>query len=118
MDNIPKDQQPLFGDNLKKTVSLKNAKYHGPGFDESLDRVRLGGQMLRIYDCMKDGQWYTLQEISAATGAPEASASAQLRKFRAKDFGENVVERRRRGEPTRGHWEYKLILNQDVIFNK
>lgn len=42
-----------------------------------------------------------------ATGAPEASASARLRDLRRAGL---TVERRRRGDPKAGLWEYRVGL--------
>ena len=81
---------------------------YGPAFDPVLDEERLNDQVLRIYRCMNDSEWRTLGEISAVTGDPEASVSAQLRHLRKVEFGSFVVEKRRRGLATTGLWEYQL----------
>lgn len=57
------------------------------------------------------GAWLTLQEIETETGYSTASISAQLRHLRKKQFGSNIVEKRRR--PHRdgsvgGTWEYMV----------
>lgn len=70
---------------------------------QEIDGERLGRQLVAVRDCMADGQWRTLREISQATGAPEASASARLRELR---HDGHTVERRRRGDPRAGIWEY------------
>ena len=45
------------------------------------DRKRLGRQLIKVRDYLlaHSGEWLTLRQISDATGAPEASASARLR---------------------------------------
>jgi hypothetical protein len=53
---------------------------------------------------MADGFWYTLQEISLAVKAPEASVSARLRDLRKPPFN-LIVERRRRSAGTH---EYRV----------
>lgn len=82
--------------------------HDGATFDRGLDLDRLNAQTRRVYDLMRDGTWRTLREIAAATGDPEASVSARLRDLRKAAFGGFTVERRRRGEPKAGIWEYRL----------
>lgn len=87
----------------------------GPDFDGSdyvpvFDKERLTTQMVKIFEYAKDGHWHTLSEGAEATGAPEASYSAQLRNFRKARFGGHTVEKRWRGRREWGHWEYRLIL--------
>ncbi len=84
-------------------------RFNGADYDHERDVVRLGGQLERIYNLMKDGQFRTLDEISQFTGDPPASISAQLRHLRKKRFGEHKVEREYIRD---GLYKYKLILNQ------
>lgn len=81
----------------------------GETFDVDLDSARLGAQAGRVHDLMADGQWRTLREISEATGGdPESSVSARLRDLRKRRFGHHLVERRRRGDPSDGLFEYRM----------
>lgn len=82
--------------------------FSGPAYDPALDRKRLTGQLQRIYALMKDGRWRTLSEIHEATGAPPQSVSAPLRHLRKTRFGSHTVEKRRRGDPSDGLWEYRV----------
>lgn len=82
--------------------------FDGPTYEPQHDRVRLTGQMLRVWNVILDGQWRTLQEISDLTGDPEASCSSRLRDCRKPRFGSHVIERRRRGNPKDGIFEYRL----------
>lgn len=106
-------------DQITKTVPAsipgekQGATFDGAAYVEEFDYSRLKGQMLKIWELMKGGAWYTLQEISQHTNAPEASASAQLRNFRKDKFGGHTVERRRRGDRTSGLFEYKLIQKDE-----
>ena len=81
-------------------------KFNGPDLTEQ-DEIRLTGQIQRVFDCMKDGQWRTLNNIAAVTGDPHASVSAQLRHLRKKEFGSHTVDRRHVGN---GLYEYQLIV--------
>lgn len=87
---------------------MKRDKTFGPAYVPALDRDRITGQMREVMDLMQDGCWRTLRDISQATGAPESSASAQLRHLRKPRFGSYVVEKRRRGDVL-GLWEYRLL---------
>lgn len=89
-------------------------RFNGPTYDAHVDRVRLTGQVERIFTLMRDGTFRTLPEIAAATKDPEASISAQLRHLRKERFGGHTIEKRRRGADTSGLWEYRLIVSQLV----
>ncbi len=80
----------------------------GPAFNAALDGARIHEQMARIREFMLAVEWKTLSEISAATGDPPASVSAQLRHLRKARFGAYTVNKRRRGTPGKGLWEYHV----------
>jgi hypothetical protein len=83
--------------------------FQGATYVASLDRDRLGEQMLRVIDLMADKRWRTLREIAQITGDPEASISARLRDCR-KLWGTNALESNRRSgiDPKRGVWQYRV----------
>ena len=73
--------------------------------------------MLAVYGCMSDQQWRTLAEIRAFIKCgSEAGISARLRDLRKKTWGQNVVNKRRRGDPSLGIYEYQLIVNPATRF--
>jgi len=78
-------------------------------YKPALDRKRLNRQSRIVLSFMLrlDG-WATLAEISAGTREPEASISARLRDL-ANKYGYKK-DRRRRGEKTRGVWEYRISI--------
>ena len=84
--------------------------FNGPEYEEEFDHARLTGQIRRVFDCMKDGAWRTLEEIHRQTGDPHASISAQLRHLRKERFGSFEVDRRARGDRLKGLFEYKVIV--------
>ena len=86
--------------------------FNGASYIPRLDKVRLGNQIRRIYDCMKDGRYRTLSEIQTITGDGEASISAQLRHLRKKRFGSYIILKRRRGDGRQGLFEYQLSIGQ------
>jgi hypothetical protein len=80
--------------------------FDGETYEPEQDQVRLTGQMLRVYDYMKDGEWRTLRHISDACAGSEASVSARLRDLRKPRFGAYTVERRRiKG----GLYQYRVL---------
>jgi hypothetical protein len=85
------------------------AHFSGPAYDPAHDHKRLTKQIGRIYDCMKDSSWRTLEEIKKATGDPHASISAQLRHLRKPRFGGYKVDKRHRGSKSVGLYEYRLL---------
>ena len=87
--------------------------FDGPDYSHGRDDVRLAGQIKRVYTVMSDGQWRTLGEIEDLTNDPQASISAQLRHLRKARFGGHTVNKRHRGEPKHGLYEYQLIVNKD-----
>lgn len=57
------------------------------------DRVARMGQMDRLYEVMKSGEWFSLAQLSAATRDPEASCSANFRSFRKEKHGSFQMDR-------------------------
>lgn len=68
--------------------------FGGITFEKKRDGQRLNAQLLRVRNLMIDSTWRTLEEISIATGFPEASISARLRDLRKEKFGGYTVERK------------------------
>lgn len=90
--------------------SLRHAPhFSGSDYQHALDFTRLSGQILRVYNLMKDGCWRTLDEIGDATGDPVASVSAQLRHLRRPKFGGYTVNRRSRSGAL---FEYQLLIGE------
>jgi hypothetical protein len=95
--------------------------FDGETYEPQHDSVRLSSQLERVFNAMVDGRWRTLQEIQNATNPMRQgngidslpAISARLRDFRKIKFGNHVVNRRRRGEPCTGLWEYQLLINEN-----
>jgi len=88
-------------------VSIYKKMFNGDDYQPDRDDVRLSGQIERVFNCMKDGGWRTLPDISKSTGDPEASISAQLRHLRKDRFGGHRVEKDYMGS---GLYRYKLVI--------
>lgn len=80
-------------------------RFDGADYQPSRDQARLTAQQQRLLDLMGDGHWRTLRQIEAATGIPQASASAQLRHLRKARFGGYTVERDHLGG---GLYQYRV----------
>jgi len=93
---------------------VQNPPFKGSHYNPHLDLGRLGRQLDRIYNCMKDGQWRTLREIEELTQDPAASISAQLRNLRKKPLHFRI-EVRRRGDRKSGLFEYRLLPPSGAI---
>ena len=85
-------------------------RYDGSDYVPERDDKRLTGQILRIANCMMDGQWRSLADIEAITGDPAASISAQLRHLRKERFGGHTVNKE---HLSNGLWHYQLVLNAE-----
>lgn len=96
----------LQGDVFDPVLPL--ASFDGTTYEAEHDYVRLTGQNHQVFALMKDGRWRTLAEIELATRFGQASISARLRDLRKKKFGGWLVERRRRGIPSAGLFEYRI----------
>ena len=77
-ESLPNEQQQM--------------RFDGCTYNHERDGVRLKGQMLRVYSCLCERRWWTLAELSKATGDPEASISARIRDLRKDRFGAHDVE--------------------------
>src|SRR5690348_2891706 len=83
--------------------------FDGPSYEPEHDQGRLMRQHERIRDFMLGhGGWWSLAEIAESTSSPAASVSAQLRHLRKARFGGYIVQKRHRGNPKDGCWEYHV----------
>ena len=104
LPKCPKCGQPY---NPKKEKPI-NVKFNGSDYDPVLDDIQLSGQLLRVFEAMEDGRWWTLRDLSDSVGEPPASVSAQLRHLRKPRFGSHTVEKESLGG---GLFKYRLIPN-------
>lgn len=94
----------------KQTLGIKHFSFDGASA-LGIDLPRLAGQLARVFDLMRDGQFRKLTDIASKTGCLETSASSRLRDFRKARFGgHTVVSRQVAGSP--GTHEYKLVLRK------
>jgi len=75
------------------------------------DYIRLSNQLGRVYDLMKDGAWYTIDEVNKYAGGTPSCTSAHMRSLRKAKYGNHTVERKYLGD---GLYKYRLIPNDEV----
>lgn len=102
-------QPPL--DFEREIPGATDMRFDGAVYVPVLDDERLTGQILRVYNAMKDGRWRTLGEIEEITHDPQPSISAQLRHLRKERFGSHTINKRLRGD-SQGLYEYQLIVRR------
>ena len=88
--------------------------FDGRTYDRKHDHARLTGLLEQVFTLMSDGKWRTLREIvnQLCANTSETSVSARLRDLRKYKFGNHTVNRRRRGEASRGLFEYQVLVNE------
>jgi uncharacterized protein (DUF2132 family) len=89
-------------------MTIHEIRFDGDDYIPARDDARLKGQLLRVWNVVQDGGWYTLAEIAKLTTDPEASISAQLRHLRKPRFGNHEIEKEYIGN---GCYKYRLIEN-------
>ena len=87
-------------------------RFNGSDYNPVRDDARLTGQLLRVWEAMRNGQWKTLDQISQLTGDPAASISAQLRHLRKPRFGAHTVEKE---YVNNGLYRYRVIPNKEEL---
>lgn len=80
--------------------------FDGATYDPARDHARLSGQLAKVFELMKDGEWRTLRQIADVVGGSEASVSARLRDCRKRKYGSHVVERQHVGC---GLFRYRMV---------
>lgn len=100
-------ERPQIVHEVERVAGATEVKFDGSDYSPKEDDARLSGQILRVFNLMKDGKPRTLDQISGRTGDPQASISAQLRHLRKARFGGHNVERQHLGD---GLYSYRLIV--------
>ena len=101
-------QQSFWETHKQKYWPDATKRFDGDDYIPKRDMPRLKGQLAKIFNLMADGIYRTFGEIREATGAPEASISAQLRNLRKPQFGSHKIDRVHCGK---GLYKYKLTVN-------
>ncbi len=87
--------------------------FDGATVDATLDAARLTELWKKVKSLMIDGKWRTIEEVAIAVGAKsENSVAARIRDLRKSKFGAFTVDRRRRGDPGSGLFEYRVTKGE------
>jgi hypothetical protein len=81
------------------------AAFDGRTYSPERDYDRLNGQLKRVFDFMRSGEWHTIPQIAEAAGGSPQAVSARLRDLRKAKYGHHTVERRYLSD---GVFEYRL----------
>lgn len=92
---------------MQLQLNYTTLRFAGSDYKPERDNIRLGAQLERIFNLMKDGAWRTLEEIELKTGDPQASISAQIRHLKKQRFGGHTVNKEYVGN---GLFKYQLIV--------
>src|SRR5215472_16026754 len=88
----------------------KHRAFDGATYSPTHDHIRLKGQLSKVFDLIKDGQWRTLADIRRTIeSGSEAAISARLRDLRKEKYGNHTVSRLR--FTANGLFRYRLIIN-------
>lgn len=105
------DSEQAVIEHAKEIVGVKSITFDGPSAMQ-VDLPRLAGQLVRVFELMRDGKYRTLSQIAVSIGCLETSASARLRDLRKARFGKHSVVSRQ-VEKSSGLYEYALTLNEE-----
>ncbi len=90
--------------------------FDGSDYDRENDHSRLAGQLGKVFDVMKDGEWHTIGEVQQITGIRyDGSVSKHFRHLRYERFGGFDVVKRRCGDASRGLWEYRMTNPPSLV---
>lgn len=71
------------------------------------DYTRLSGQLLRVFEVMKDGRWYGASQLCELANVSPLSITARIRDLRKPKFGSHTIERKL---ISGGYHEYRLVV--------
>jgi hypothetical protein len=87
----------------------------GVTFHRPRDGRRLNKQAQAVWNVMRDGNWYTLRQLSDLTGYPEASVSARYRDFSKPEFQDPKLKwHTEREHVSKGLWRYRLVIEGEA----
>lgn len=108
-------RKPMPEDDLNEDMPL----FRGADYTPELDEDRLSSGLRITIAVMRDGAWRTKHEIACAAEAQHdkpvsmESIGRYLRYAREDRNGGWVLQKRRRGDPTGGLYEYRLCRPGD-----
>jgi len=106
--NVANQMDAAWQAHVAELAAATGAEFDGRYYDPALDADRLRAQIGSVWNALADGNWHSLREISEQSGAPEASASAQIRHLRKARHGGWIISLSREGGRTRGRLAYRM----------
>lgn len=103
-------QHDLFPSKAHLLAWAKTPKFDGKTYNPDLDKVRLSGQLKKVFHLMEDGKYRTLREIADSVQGSEAGVSARLRDLRKDRFGAHKIISER--SSVSGLWIYRMEARQ------
>ena len=80
--------------------------FDGKSYDAGQDGQRLQTLQDRVYAILVRGGWWTLPELSNATGGSQTGVAARVRDLRKPRWGGHQIERQR---VAGGLWQYRMV---------
>jgi hypothetical protein len=87
----------------------------GATYDPTRDHARLSVQHAAVWRLVRDGSWWTLEDLTRAAGYPPGSIpaiSARLRDFHKPRYGGHTIEKEHVGG---GLWRYRLVVEVEKV---
>lgn len=78
--------------------------------------LRLAGQLVRVYEAIRNHEWWSLRDLSEAVGGSATSMSARIRDLRKDRFGGFTIDKQMT-DP--GLYRYRLVPNSgnpDLVY--
>lgn len=82
--------------------------FDGRTYQSDRDYTRLTGQLLAVFELMKDGKFRTLSEIQETVEGSQTAISARLRDLRKEKYGAHQVDSE---YVSRGLYRYRVIVS-------
>ena len=95
-------EQP-FSESIRKPVDAP--EFDGVTYEPKKDFARLSGQLLRVFEVMKDGRWYGASQLCELANVSPLSITARIRDLRKGKFGSHTIERKL---ISGGYHEYRI----------
>lgn len=104
--------QKQMNESLKVSFSSAISQNAQEPFDgvtyQDKDYTRLSGQLLRVFEVMKDGRWYGASQLCELANVSPLSITARIRDLRKDRFGKHAIETKRANDT--GLFLYRLVL--------
>lgn len=97
---------PVWSDFYVEPAAPLQPQFDGATYEPARDEKRLTGQLERVREAMANGEWWTLDRLTARVGGTTPAVSARIRDLRKPRFGAHKVERKSLGH---GLFAYRVV---------